>query len=54
VATPQSLLARATSDGLMALASELRAHERDDAQCARYRRVKPYDDVSAVLLTVHG
>ena len=52
--TPDSLL-EACRAGLVPLLAELRAIEADDSGCARYPRIKPSDDATALLLEVsHG
>jgi hypothetical protein len=51
--TWDGLLERAIKDGLEPLYSELREIERNDHYCAKFPRLKPCDDATAVLLSWH-
>jgi uncharacterized protein YoaH (UPF0181 family) len=48
----ESLMAKAMSDGLAALAEELRAIEEADAQGRKFPRFKRSDDATAILLRI--
>jgi hypothetical protein len=50
VLSPDQLFRRALKHGLALLCLELRDLEIQDDRCLMYRRVKTYDDASAVLV----